>query len=129
MSLKHIVSLKTAKKLHAVGLKNENPEFGDVFYTVHPDTKQVDTVVVGSAKWHISALLEMYFAASATDLLQRMGERYRLLCVGGKNWIVEKEIYTNFSDHEHEYVTEAYPLENGENPAEVLAEVFLSNVG
>lgn len=129
MSLKHTVSLETAKKLHAVGLKNENPEFGDVFYTVHPDTKQVDTVVVGSAKWHISALLEMYFAASATDLLQRMGERYRLLCVGGKNWIVEKEIDTRFDDAEYEYVTEAFPLENNANPAEALAEVFISNIG
>lgn len=127
MSLKHIVSLETAKKLHVAGLKNENPAFGDVFYTIHPDTKQVDTVVVGSAKWHISALLEMYFAASATDLLQRMGERYRLLCVGGKNWIVEKEIDTRFDDAEYEYVTEAFPLENNANPAEALAEVFISN--
>ena len=129
MSLKHIVSLETAKKLHAVGLKNENPEFGDVFYTVHPDTKQVDTVVVGSAKWHISALLEMYFAASATDLLQRMGERYRLLCVGGKNWIVEKEIDIRFDDAEYEYVIEAFPLGNNTNPAEAMAEVFISNLG
>lgn len=129
MSLKHIVSLETAKKLHAVGLKNESPGFGDVFYTIHPDTKQVDTVVVGSAKWHISALLEMYFAASATDILQRMGERYRLLCVGGKNWIVEKEIDTRFDHTDYEYVTEAFPLENHANPAEALAEVFISNFG
>lgn len=129
MSLKHIVCLETAKKLHAIGLKNENPEFGDVFYTIHPDTKQVDTVVVGSAKWHISAMLEMYFAASATDLLQRMGERYRLLCVGGKNWIVEKEINTWFDDAEYDYVTEAFPLENNANPAEALAEVFISDFG
>lgn len=129
MSLKHIVCIETAKKLHAVGLKNENPGFGDVFYTVHPDTKQVDTVVVGSAKWLISASLEMYFAASAIDLLQRMGERYRLLCVGGKNWIVEKENYTRFDDAEHEYVTEAFPLENNANPAEALAEVFISDFG
>lgn len=129
MSLKHIVSLETAKKLHAVGLKNEKPEFGDIFYTIHPDTKQVDTVVVGSAKWNISALLEMYFAPSATDLLQRMGECYRLLCVGGKNWIVEKEIYTSFDDSKYEYVTEAYPIENNANPAEALAEAFISYFG
>lgn len=125
--MKHIVSFETAKELHAAGLKNENPEFGDVFYTVHPDTKQVDTVVVGSAKWLIYASLEMYFAASATDLLQRMGESYRLFCVNGKNWIVEKEFNTRFDDAEHEYVTEAFPLENNTNPAEALAEVFISN--
>jgi hypothetical protein len=129
MSLKHIVSFETAKKLHSVGFKNENPKFGEVFYTIHPDTKQVDTVVVGSAKWHISALLEMYFAASATDLLQRMGENYRLLCVGGKDWIVEKEINTRFDNVEYEYITESFPLENNANPAEALASVFISNFG
>ena len=121
-----LLSFETAKKLDALGFKNESPEFGDVFYTVHQDTKQVDLVVVGSAKWNLCQSLEMYFAASATDILQKIGETYRLLCVGGKNWIVEKEISTTFEDPEYEYITESFPLENSGNPAEAIAAVFLS---
>lgn len=125
MGLKHIVNLETAKKLHTIGFKNESPEFGDVFYTIHPDTKQVDTVVVGSAKWHISALLEMYFAPSAIDILQQIGEGYRLCYVTNKFWIVEKEVNIRFDSVEYEYVAQLSPIENNENPAEALAEVFI----
>jgi hypothetical protein len=60
------------------------------------------------------------------DILREMGEKYSLLCVGGKNWIVNREINTTFEDSEYDYVTESCPVENHEHPAEAAALAYLS---
>lgn len=137
-----IVTFETAKRLKEAGFPQPEPTFGQIWYngaeafvvvkfcraeewSVCP-LRSADWVRTFSAAFqHPLTFGDPLFAPSATDILRELGERYHLVCVGGKNWIIEREISTSFEDSFYGYVTETAPIENHENPAEACALAWL----
>ena len=86
--MKNYANFEQSMFLHNKGITFGEPQFGDVYWTVHPDTDVIDNVVVGSAKWHIVMFLDKYRAPSLSDLLKKIGGGYSIRC--GDWWQLTK---------------------------------------
>lgn len=78
--MKNYANFEQSKFLHNKGIDFGEPQIGDVYWIVHPDTDAIDNVVVGSAKWHIVMFLDKYRAPSLSDLLKQIGGNYSVRC-------------------------------------------------
>jgi len=102
--MKNYSTFDDSQRLFKKGIVFNEPSFGDVFYTIHPDTNQVDTVVVGSAKYHISAMLPMFRAPSLGDLMQMLGDDFAIRFEKSRNsWVLEKQRSVSFQVEEVDY--------------------------
>ena len=104
--MKNYANFEQSMFLHNKGITFGEPQFGDVYWTVHPDTDAIDNVVVGSAKWHIVMFLDKYRAPSLSDLLKQIGSSYSIRC--GDHWVLTKKA---------KYSVKAY---TGENPIDLI---------
>ena len=86
--MKNYADFERSEFFHDKGIDFGEPQLGDVYWTVHPDTEAIDNVVVGSAKWHIVAHLEKFRAPSLSDLLKQIGGNYSVRC--GDHWQLTK---------------------------------------
>ena len=124
--MKNYATFEQAQRLHEKGvLFFDDPAFGDVYYTVHPDTGVVDNVVVGSAKWHISALLQMYRAPSLQDLMALIGDDYAIRYEKKRGyWTIEKTKSVDFSVEEVDFMVNSFPIGYHENPITLIIDLI-----
>lgn len=109
--MKNYATFEQSERLHEKGINFGEPEFGDLFYTVHPDTHMVDNVLVGSAKWHISALLPMYRSPSLKDLIEVLGYEYAIRFETKDNhWVLEKVKLYDFTAEQVDYMIHSFPI-------------------
>ena len=123
--MKNYATFEQAERLYRKGFFFDEPTFGDVFYTVHPDTGAVDNVVVGSAKWHISALLPMYRAPSLQDLIKLIGDNYAIRYEKKREyWTIEKIKSVDFSVQEVDYMIKSFPICYEQNPIDLIVNLI-----
>lgn len=123
--MKNYATFEQAQKLHEKGFFFGEPTFGDVFYIIHPDTGNIDNVVVGSAKWHLSALLPMYRAPSLQDLMENIGDDYAIRYEKKRAyWTIEKTKSVDFSVQEVDFIVNSFPIGYGENPITLIVNLI-----
>lgn len=123
--MKNYATLEQAERLYHKGFFFDEPTFGDIFYTIHPDTGIVDNVVVGSAKWHISSLLPMYRAPSLQDLMKLIGDDYSIRYeIKRGYWTIEKIKSVDFSVQEVDYMVNSFPIGYDENPISLIVNLL-----
>lgn len=123
--MKNYATFEQSQRLFDKGFVFDEPTFGDVFYTVHPDTGSIDNVVVGSAKWHISAMLPMYRAPSLYDLMELVGDDYSIRYEKKRGyWTIEKTKLVDFSVQEVDYMTHSYPIGYHECPITLIVDLI-----
>ena len=130
--MKNIVSFETAKKLEAAGFERPTPEIGQFWYT--PNGRLYHIVEVNRSdifvKWHNgeswssemvvydSEYDNWFYAATATDILEKLPNRY-VLSKDGTEWLCGAECFWGDT-------FEGYnPRFTHENAAEAVAEAFL----
>ena len=123
--MKNYATFEQTQRLHEKGIFFDEPEFGDVYYTVHHDTGVVDNVVVGSAKWHISALLPMYRAPSLQDLMKLIGDEYAVRYEKKRGyWTIEKIKQLDFSVQEIDYLIKSFPIGYEQSPIDLIVNLI-----
>ena len=121
--MKNYATFEQAEKLYHKGFFFDEPSFGDVFYTIHPDTGVVDNVVVGSAKWHISALLKKYRAPSLQDLIELLGDDYAVRYEKSKGyWTIEVTKSVDFAVQDVDYIVNSFPVGYADNPITLITD-------
>lgn len=125
--MKNYPTFEQSKKLHEKNIIFGEPVFGDLFYTVHPDTNQIDTVIVGSAKWHISALLQMYRAPSLKDLIELLADEYAIRFEKTTNeWVLEKTTLLDFTSNEYDYLIKSHPVSRNKCPFDLIIDFIFA---
>lgn len=123
--MKNYATFEQAERLYCKGFFFDEPTFGDVFYTIHPDNGIIDNVVVGSAKWHISSLLPMYRAPSLQDLMKLIGDDYAVRYeIKRGYWTIEKTKSVDFSVQEVDYMVNSFPIGYDENPISLIVNLL-----
>lgn len=121
--MKNYTTFEQSQRLFEKGCVFDEPTFGDLFYTVHPDTGQVDNVLVGSAKWHISAMLPMFRAPSLKDLIEHIGYEYAVRFETKSNhWVLEKAELYDFTSGEYDYIIKSFPIGYHECPFTLIVD-------
>jgi hypothetical protein len=109
--MKNYATFEQAERLNNKGIKFGEPKFGDLYYTVHPDTGVIDNVLVGSAKWYISEMLPMFRGPSLHDLLEYIGYEYAIRFEHKHNyWVLEKTIFYDFTSEDYDYISTSIPI-------------------
>ena len=125
--MKNYATFEQAEKLHLKGVQFDGPKFGDLFYTVHPDTGIVDNVLVGSAKWHVSAMIPMLRAPSLKDLIELLGYEYAIRFETKENyWVLEKVKLYDFTSGEYDYIITSFPIGYKECPITLIVDFICS---
>lgn len=121
--MKNYATFEQAERLHDKGVRFDEPKFGDLYYTVHPDTGAIDNVLVGSAKWHISAMLPMFRGPSLRDLLEHIGYEYAIRFETKNNyWVLEKLKLYDFTSGEYDYFITSFPIGYHECPFTLIVD-------
>lgn len=123
--MKNYANFEQSKTLAEKSIYFDEPKFGDLFYTIHPDTNTIDNVLVGSAKWHISAMLPMCRAPSLQDLIKFIGIEYRIAYDAKNNlWTIEKVKIMDFTIKDFDYMVYSFPVKTGECPITIIVELI-----
>jgi len=117
-------NFEQAQRLFVKGFVFDEPTFGDVFYTVHPDTGTIDNIVVGSGKWQISEALPIFRAPSLQDLMKLVGDKYSIRYEKNSGyWTIEKTKLIDFTVEE-DYMVTSFPVGRNENPIDLLVDLI-----
>ena len=121
--MKNYTTFEQSELLYLKGFFFDEPKFGDLFYTIHPDTGAIDNVLVGSAKWHISSMLKMFRAPSLSDLMQLLGDEYSIRFEKKRGyWTLEKAKLHDFSVQEVDYMVHSFPIGYHECPFTLIVD-------
>jgi len=121
-----VVSFETAAKLDEF-IVNLEPKLGDIYYRQDDPTATFSQIVVGSEEWKLLNHIPVYFAPGLAFMLEVMGPDFSASHRGDGFWAVYegKKVFSN--DYGLSFCTIDTILSYGDNPAELLAGIYLKN--